>query len=264
MPPLSSSASSAGVLDAAVTPRGLRVLGPGEIDGPHQSLSLDAGRPVWFAVAKQDAGVPGSTRPARLLGVLHGVCGAPSYACGKWAGAGASAGLVVCPTGNARCGDSPYGPPSWEATTWPELVTLMDRDLETSIAKVTQKRPGALSREGAVLVGYSRGAYAAVPIARTHPGRWPHLVLIEADVPVTAKALRDAGVRAVAFVAGEQGQEIAGERKTVEALVKERFPAQLVVMKKTAHLYAEDMEDVMREALGFVLGERDEPDGRDE
>jgi hypothetical protein len=231
----------------------VRVLGQAEIDGPNTALALAAGRPIWFAVAKPDAGARGSVRPARLVGHLHGVCGAPSYACGKWIGAGASAGLLVCPTGNAHCGASPLGPPSWEADTWPELLALMDTDLEAAIARVAQKRPGEVSREGAVLTGYSRGAYAAVPIARKHPGRWPYLVLIEADVPVTAKALRAAGVRAVAFVGGEQGTQIAGERATTEALGKEDFPARLFVMKHTGHLYAVDMEDVMRDALAFVL-----------
>jgi pimeloyl-ACP methyl ester carboxylesterase len=168
-------------------------------------------------------------------------------------GAGASVGLLVCPTGNAHCGASPLGPPSWEADTWPELLALMDADLEAAIAKVAQKRPGEMSRDGAVLTGYSRGAYAAVPIARKHPGRWPYLVLIEADVPVTATAMRAAGVRAVAFVGGEQGTQIAGERKTTEALAKEGFPARLFVMRKTGHLYSDDMEGVMRDALAFVI-----------
>lgn len=217
------------------------------VDGPHHLL-LAPGRPIYYALARRDAGPP-----SRLIGHLHGMCGPPSYACGKWLGAGTAAGVLVCPTGNARCGDSPVGPPSWEADTWPELVSLMDADLEASIAKVAAARPGAFTREGAVLTGYSRGAYASVPIVRKHPGRWPFLVLIEADVPASAPALRSAGVRAAAFVAGEQGQEIAGMRKSVEALAKDGFPAKLFVMPRTGHLYAEDMESIMRDALAYVL-----------
>jgi hypothetical protein len=167
-------------------------------------------------------------------------------------GAGTAAGAMVCPTGNARCGDSPNGPPSWEAPSWKELVAAMDHDLEASIAKVSAKHPGAIRREGAVLTGYSRGAYAAAPIARMHPGRWPYLVLIEANVPLSADGLKKAGVRAVALVAGERGTEIAGETKTVAALEAAGFPAKLFVMPKTGHLYA-DMERVMTEALAFVL-----------
>lgn len=217
------------------------------IDGPHE-LALEPGRPIFYAFPRDGA------RPLRLVAHLHGMCGGPSYACGKWLASGVAAGAVVCPTGNARCGDSGVGPPSWEAPTWSELVATMDRDLETSIAKVEAKHRGSIRRDGAVLTGYSRGAYAAAVIARKHKDRWPYLVLIEANVSLGGEALRAAGVRAVALVAGEQGNEIAGMRANAEALDKDGFPARLFVMKKTGHLYSEDMESVMRDALAFVLG----------
>lgn len=219
---------------------------PVEVDGPRE-LPLDAGRPVYYALPRGGAG------PLRLVAHLHGMCGGPPYACGKWLNAGVEVGALVCPTGNARCGDSGVGQPSWEAPTWPELVTIMDRDLETSVKKVEAKHPGSIRREGAVLTGYSRGAYAAAVIARQHEDRWPYLVLVEANVTLSASSLRASGVRAVALVAGEQGNEIAGMRATADALDKDGFPARLFVMKRTGHLYSDDVEDVMREALAFVL-----------
>jgi hypothetical protein len=138
-----------------------------------------------------------------------------------------------------------------------ELVAIMDKDLEASAMKVEARRPGAIRRGGAILTGYSRGAYAAPIIARLHPGRWPYLVLIEANVPLSASVLRSAGVRAVALVAGDQGTEIAGERKTQSELEHAGLPAKLFVMKHTGHLYSEDMEYVMHDALSFVLEHED-------
>jgi len=226
-----------------------------EIDGPYESLHVDAGRPIYWAMPKD------RPKPWRLVGHLHGMCGPPPYACGKWIGAGTDVGIMVCPTGNARCGDSPVSPASWEAPTWMELVSIMDRDLETSIAKVEAKSRGSIDRQGAVLTGYSRGAYAAPQIARMHPKRWPLLVLIEANVPLSVASLRASGVRAVALVAGEQGTEIAGEQKTQLELERAGFPAKLFVMKHTGHPYSEDMEYVMHDALSFVLAhEHDEDD----
>jgi hypothetical protein len=189
------------------------------------------------------------------------MCGPPAYACGKWIGAGTEVGAMICPTGNARCGDSGVGPASWEAPSWMELVSIMSRDLETSIAKVEAKRPGSLTKDGAILTGYSRGAYAAPVIARTHPGRWRYLVLIEANVSLSVASLRGAGIRSVALVAGEQGAEIAGMQKTQGELDRAGFPAKLFVMRKTGHLYSEDMEDVMHDALTYVLGHEDVVDG---
>jgi predicted esterase len=227
---------------------------PSSIDGPHEELALDSGRPIYYALPQ--VGV----RPLRLVGHLHGMCGPPPYACGKWIGAGTAVGIMVCPTGNARCGDSPYSPPSWEAPTWTELVGIMDADLERAAAKVEARRPGSIRKDGAILTGYSRGAYAAPVIARRHPNRWRYLVLIEANVPLSAEGLRSSGVRAVALVAGEQGNEIAGMQKTQAELERNGFPSKLFVMRRTGHLYSDDMEYVMHDALAFVLAHEEAHD----
>src|SRR4029078_9572297 len=99
------------------------------------------------------------------------------------------------------------------------------------------------------------GAFAAPVIARAHPGRWPYLVLIEANAPITAASLRASGVEAVGLAAGEQGTEIAGMKKTEADLERAHFPAKLFVMRRTGHLYSDDMEYVMHEALSFVLSQ---------
>ena len=68
-----------------------------------------------------------------------------------------------------------------------------------------------------------------------------------------ADSLRKAGVKAVALVAGEVGTEIASETKTQEELERAGFPAKLFVMSKAGHLYGDDMERIMADALAFVL-----------
>lgn len=221
-------------------------------DGP-RSLPLTPDRAVFYALPFVSSTAPAGGRPWRVIGHLHGICYPPSYSAGRWLDAAAGVGALVAPTGNARCGDAGVGPPSWEAPSWEELVAIMDGDLERSITKVSAKHPGSIRRDGAVLTGFSRGAYAAPVIARMHPGRWPYLVLIEANVPLSADGLRRAGVRAVALLAGELGTEIAGERKTDAELTRAGFPSRLFVMPKVGHLYPDDMERLMADALAFVL-----------
>jgi hypothetical protein len=221
-------------------------------DGPH-ALPLAPGRSVFYALPRESPAARAGAPPWRLVGHLHGICYPPSYSAGRWLGAAVDVGVLVAPTGNAHCGDGENGPPSWEAPSWEELVAIMDGDLERSVAKVAAKHPGTIRREGAVLTGFSRGAYAAPVIARMHPGRWPYLVLIEANVPLSAAGLRKAGVRAVAFLAGEVGTELAGERKTDAELTQAGFPSRLFVMPKVGHLYSDDMETLMADALAFVL-----------
>ena len=214
--------------------------------GPFESAFVP-GRSVYFAAPAKGE----SSR--RLVGHLHGICYPPSYSCGKWARAATERGFLVCPTGNATCGDGGHGPPSWEAPSWDELVRDMDRDLEQSIALVSTRFPKELEREGAILTGFSRGAYAAPVLARMHPGRWPYLVLIEAAAPMTVASLRQAGVRAVAMVAGERGPEISGMRKIADTLAADGFPVRFFVMPEVAHLYSDNVDDLMSDAFDFVL-----------
>jgi hypothetical protein len=222
--------ADAAAVDAAIAERAI---------GPFEE-PFDGARNVYYVVPRK----PGR---ARLLANLHGVCNPPGYACGFWVSAAASIGFLVCPTGNSKCGASAFGSP-----TWTEPVAKMDEDLERAIAVVDAKYPGEVSRDGAVLTGFSLGAYAAAQIARSHPGRWSYLILTEANVELDAAQLRTAGVRAVAMLAGERGAMIAGEKRTIQKLERQGFPARFWTMKDAGHHYSADIDTLMAEALAFV------------
>lgn len=207
--------------------------------GPFE-VPLLGKRTVYF-VAPRKAG------KQRVMAMLHGVCNPPGYTCGLWAETAKDLGFLVCPTGDGNCGPSMYNAP-----TWNESNEKIDSDLELAVDTVSKVYPGELERSEQVLLGFSRGAYASAKIAAAHPGRWPYLVLIEADVPLTKKMLEDAGVRGVALIAGEIGGQIAGERKTEKALVAQGYPAKLWSMRKAGHHYSDDIESVMREAITWV------------
>jgi hypothetical protein len=219
-------------LDAAPDAQGARNIGPFQIPFlPDRTAYVVLGT---------------SPTKRRLVAGIHGVCTAPSYSCGTWLHAASEVGMLVCPTGNAPCADNASLP------TWEEPFAKIDEDLETSITKVSARYP-ELAREGAVLTGYSRGAYAAAIIAARHPGRWPFLILTEADAELTLPMLRGGKVRAVALIAGEWGNQIAGERKNAEDLAAQGYPIRLWTMPKVGHPYSANIEDIMREALTFVL-----------
>jgi pimeloyl-ACP methyl ester carboxylesterase len=207
--------------------------------GPHEAVMLP-GRNVWWALAHYED-------EHRLVAGMHGQCGGPSYACGSWIDAGTERGFMVCPTGNEHC-TSDIGPPSWD-----ESFTLMDQDLELSIKIAQKKTDAGFDREGSVLVGFSRGGWAAIDLVRRHPGRWPYLILIEADVTINKAYLEASKVHAVAMIAGELGTELPGEQKSVDAMKAAGYPAQLFIMPKTAHLYSTNIDEIMRNALDFVL-----------
>ena len=129
----------------------------------------------------------------------------------------------------------------------------MDRDLEHAIDGVSALYPDEVERRGEVLTGFSRGAYSAPFIALKHPGRWPYLVLVEADVPLDVATLKRAGVEAVAMLAGEWGSQIGGERATADKLRAQGFPAKFWTMQKAGHYYSADIDALMGEAIDWVV-----------
>jgi pimeloyl-ACP methyl ester carboxylesterase len=179
--------------------------------------------------------------------MIHGVCNPPEYACGLWQDAAPDLGFLVCPAGNASCGKAMY-----DAPTWTEPDPKIDDDLEASIAKTLEAFPDAIDRTDAVLCGFSKGAYVAVKIAAAHPGRWPYLVLNEANVTLSVEQLKKAGVRAVALVAGEKGGQINGEKATTAKLQKAGYPAKFWPMPNAGHYYSDDISTIMRDAIDFV------------
>jgi len=217
---------------------------PSEHRGPLEPLAIPFGpdRTAYVVLPRRRDGA------ARLIAGLHGVCNPPEYACGYWIEAAAQRGLLICPTGNARC-----GPAMGRAPTWTQSAPKIDVDLEAAIAAVEQAHPELATRDGAILMGFSRGAYAAVKIAAAHPGRWPHLVLIEANVSISAASLGQAGVRSVALIAGERSGQLRGQRRTAEQLVREGFAAKLWVMPGAGHHYSADIDTIMAAALDFVV-----------
>jgi predicted esterase len=215
--------------------------------GPYEMPFLGA-RTVFFSLPRSTA------EPQRLIANLHGMCNPPGYACGYWVESASEKGLLVCPTGNASC-----GPGAYNAPTWTETDDKISDDLERAIDTLLQRYPGMASRQGSILTGFSKGAFAAVQIARKHPGRWPYLILNEADVGLSERTLRESGVRAVALIAGERGSQLAGERRTVQALARQGFPARLWVMPGAGHHYSANIDQIMREALEFVLSQESAP-----
>ncbi|MDC3955314.1 hypothetical protein [Polyangium jinanense] len=223
------------IVDAAPDVEPKREIGPFE-------MPFLGKRTVFFARPSERA------KGHRLIANLHGVCNPPGYACGYWVNAASRVGFLVCPTGDATCGKAAYDAPTWSGS-----YEKMGDDLEKAIAVVDTAHPGEISREGAILTGFSRGAYAAARIAQAHPGRFPYLILNEADVKLDGSALRKAGVRAVAMIAGERSGQVAGERATVAKLVAQGYPAKLWIMPGAGHHYSENIDQIMAEAMTWLL-----------
>jgi len=218
--------------ELAVAQAPLRSIGP-------FTIPMSGTRNVYVAV-------PPELGRHRVIANLHGLCNPPGYACGYWTEVASEHGFLVCPEGNTTCGAG--GPPSWN-----ESFGAMDQDLEKALNVVDAQYPDEITREGAILTGFSRGGWAVPAIAAMHKGRWPYLIINEADVTLSRASLEAAGVNAAVLMAGEWGSQLPGERQTVARLRKEGFRAELIVMPKAGHYYSANISELMRQAIAFLL-----------
>jgi predicted esterase len=245
-PAATSSSASGSAIDAGVA--SVDAAPPPEVHkepraiGPYAAPFVE-GRDVYYVA-------PSSwSKPQRLIANLHGMCNPPGYACGYWTHAASEQGFLVCPTGNAECAKG--------VPTWTEGFDQADDDLEKAIATVEAQYPDEISRDGSILTGFSLGATMASLIAMKHPARWPYLILIEAQVALSVEKLRAAGVRAVALIAGEIGANVYGDRAITDALNAQGFPARFWIMPKAGHYYSANIDDIMKEAMEWLLAQGD-------
>ena len=171
------------------------------------------------------------------------MCTPPAYSCGRWLGAAEEAGVLVCPTGNAPCADSPALP------TWEEPFAKIDEDLEAALARVETRYPRSWTRHGAILTGYCGGLCCRhhCPAAS---GALALLILNEADVELTLPTLKAARIRAVALIAGEWGDQIAGERERGR-VGGAAHPSSGDAQNRPSLF--RNIDDIMRDAIAFVV-----------
>jgi predicted esterase len=217
-------------------------------DRPTERFTIqdDQGRPieVYPPISKE------SRSPFVVL--LHATCMQPAWVC-DWVGdAGRDIGWLVCPSGNSTCA----GEPDWHGSG-PEKAAF----LENALTKVQTSVPAFIDDQPGVLIGWSRGAFAArdilyaslsdpklSPLAKRFRG----LVLMAASVTPDISKLQRAGITRVVMAAGDYD----GAKRTMELAVATLraagLEARYVSLGKIAHVWPNDFEARMREPIAWA------------
>ncbi|MBS2019217.1 MAG: hypothetical protein JST00_40505 [Deltaproteobacteria bacterium] len=175
---------------------------------------------------------------------LHGIHGLPQNGC-PWLREGASeVGWLVCPAASSPL---PNGTFSWGGS-------LADQHAVVARAERAAQRAGAERASSNVLVGFSQGSYLAVDLVNHRLGRYRGLVLLAADVDLTASALRDAGVSRVALGAGQLDGSYAPLRRTAERLRSEGFDVRFVDLGAIGHTYQTTETAALAGAIAWAGG----------
>jgi predicted esterase len=183
--------------------------------------------------------------------MLHATCMQPSSVCNWFGDAGRDTGWLVCPSGNGTCA----GEPDWEGSGRAKAAFL-----ERAITRVEERVGPFVGDEPGVLIGWSRGAFAArdMVIARRDlvSRRFTGLVLIAAQVAPDAATLRAAGIRRIVMAAGDYDLSRPMMSGAVDALRREGMEARYVSLGRIGHVWPADFEKTMREPIAWAA-ERD-------
>jgi predicted esterase len=183
--------------------------------------------------------------PRPITVVLHGMCGEPSYTCRHFAEEVTETANLVCPRASQRCAG---GGASWPQAGFAEAV-------EAAVARAKTALPHAADDEhGRTLIGYSLGAYRAIDIAQSTPGKYPRVMLIGAKVVLDQKRLNENGVLRVLLSAG--GWDMMHDpmqRETARAL-RTGIHARFLDLGPVGHTFTASFAEYLPGALAW-LGE---------
>ncbi len=193
--------------------------------------------------ASETAKEPGA-RPVTIY--LHGICGDPGNGCPYFKDGVTSSSWLLCPSAPTPC---PGGGATWSGPFATEEAAIRKAEEETEAM-----HPGAVdTTKPHILIGFSQGGYLGRSELRANPGRYRGALFIGADVEVTAKDLRDAGVKRIALGAGRFDGTYRPLAANAERLRAEGFPVRFVDLGKVGHTYAPATDEpVLRDALAWL------------
>jgi len=191
-------------------------------------------------------------RPWPVTIVLHGNFDRPEWECDTWKEVAGFHGWILCPRGIR----TPWATLAEDRWTYRGSVATA-AEIEAALRALESRYPARVTREEAVLVGFSLGANLAPAIARDNPGVYPYVVLVEGggrslERPWIAR-MKKAGVRAVGLamsLPGLRSKAIAALPRFERAGIRAVF----VDMKGAGHAYRDDFPITGRSALGQLLG----------
>jgi predicted esterase len=223
---------------------------------PHAAADPDPGpvRPIDPFTIPDDQGRAIEVYPplndasrAPLVVMLHATCMQPASVCNWFGSAGRDLGWLVCPSGNKTCA----GEPDWNGSGAAKAEFL-----ERAIGRVKEKVGPFVDEEPGVLIGWSRGAFAArdMVVARKDvvKAHFTGLVLIAAQVAPDAATLRAAGIHRVVMAAGDYDLSRPMMTEAIAALKRAGMPARYVSLGKIGHVWPANFEATMREPIAWA------------
>lgn len=238
-PPSASIAPEASALVASSAPPSASAPPPVPTASAGTRVLVVKDKPFALGEPPRDA-----TGKKPLVTFLHGMCAIPEWECPIFRSATDRAWLV-CPRGPVEC--------QGEGAMWVGTPKALTARTDAATTALLANDGDFVDDSRRALVGYSLGAFAALPIVTEQPGKFSRLMLVNAAVSPSKAQLEKAGVVRIAFVAGDRDPTAAAMRSSAQALAKAGVAARFFSLEKTGHYFDATSEGKIGEAMGWLL-----------
>jgi predicted esterase len=187
-----------------------------------------------------------ATTAAPLVVFLHATCMQPADICDYFSEGARARSWLVCPAGPSTCD----GAPDWSGTAQLKADTLAE-----ALAAVERAEGAFVDHDrGDILIGYSRGAFAARDILyrKDRVGRFHGLILLSAAVSPEPALLKAAGIRRAVLATGDLDGSRPTMRRAAERLDAAGIPTRFVSLGRIGHWLPPDIARILREAIAWV------------
>lgn len=199
-------------------------------------LSFDGGNAAYYAPARDGA--------QRVTVYLHGMCASGRLECPVFAPA-AQSDWLLCADGNTGCNGGGW---MWAATPKATEARL------TAAVDALRARHGARVGTGPqAIIGYSLGAPAALLQVMREPSRYDRLMIVNASVEPAAAAMKKAGVKRVALVAGARDATASKLQAAARRLAAAGVDARFFSLEATGHYFDNQSADRLATPLAWLL-----------
>ena len=179
--------------------------------------------------------------------MLHGNFDRPEWECQTWKEVAGFHGWILCPRGVR----TPWATLEEDRWTYRGSGATAE-EVAASFAALDQRYPDLVASGETVLAGFSLGAILAPAIARSDPGRYPYVFLVEGGGKMIERpwiaAMKKAGVRAVGLAMSLPHLRNKAQ-KAVPRFERAGIRAVFVDMRGAGHGYRDDFATTGRWAL---------------
>jgi predicted esterase len=194
-----------------------------------------------------------SDDPRPVVIVLHGNFDRPEWQCDMWQSVASWYGWVLCPRGVR----TPWATEAEDRWTYRGGAKTVSSEMMAALAALEFRFPGAVTREGAVLVGFSLGAILIPELIQLHPDRFDTVFLIEGGLKQLDRhllSMKQRGVERIGLAMSTAGnrQKISGIRMKIK---RKGLVSVYVDMRGAGHNYRQDFSSTGQKALRYLLGD---------